>query len=109
MRKMRVGRFVVFLYLAATLLNTAAPGRADDLDDEHCAHCLRAFDEKPLEPASHIREAEIYRVIYLPSFFPQVAMTVEVWPSGTGRMTTRTIPRYCTTRNQSITEERYSL
>lgn len=71
--------------------------------------CLRAFEEKPLEPRAQDRSAEVYRVIYLPSFFAQVSMRLDVLPAGGGRLVLRSIPPYCSDRAPPIEEKTYAI
>lgn len=78
-------------------------------DNEYFYKCLHDFEEKPLEPAAADRTVEAYRMVYLPSFFRQVSMRVNVWPHGGGRMTLRSIPTYCSSRGQPIEEKMYGL
>jgi hypothetical protein len=87
-------------WLAFSLTAAAAP--ADDWlarsvarDAEHFHECLADLDEKPLEPLALQRGVEVYRMVYLPSFYPQVAMRVNIWPGGDGRLTRRAVPPYC--------------
>jgi hypothetical protein len=86
----------------AMSLTAAAAAPVDDWlarsiarDAEHFRACLADLDEKPLEPLTQQRGVEIYRMVYLPSFYPQVSMRVNVWAGGDGRMTRRGVPPYC--------------
>src|SRR5262245_45574483 len=99
---MKIRSFTVFI--EAVLLATQVHASGDDPEawrNESFMKCLNAFEEKSLEPAAD-GSVEVYRVFYLPSFFPQVSMHVEVAPSGRGRMTLRSIPSYCSKRGQPI-------
>jgi hypothetical protein len=77
--------------------------------EERFRQCLKDLEEKPLEPLADERSREIYRMVYLPSFFPQVSMRVNVVPNGTGRLTMRSIPPYCGDRDPPIAEKQRAL
>jgi hypothetical protein len=87
-------------WLAMALTAAAAPvddwlARSIAWDAERFRACLADLDEKPLEPLAQQRGVEIYRMVYRPSFYPQVSMRVNVWAGGDGRMTRRGVPPYC--------------
>jgi hypothetical protein len=48
-------------------------------------------------------------MVYLPSFYPQVSMRVNVVPNGSGRLTMRSIPPYCGDRNPPIEQKELAL
>jgi hypothetical protein len=79
----------------------AFPGAAADLDwdgprRERFQKCTKAFEEPALDAAAaRDAKAEVYRLYYLPSFFPQVSFRLNVVPAGTGRLTVRWKRGYC--------------
>src|SRR5262245_30834914 len=91
----------------------AAAGPVADWNAERVARqaedfreCLADLEEKPLEPLARERGAAIYRMVYLPSFYPQVSMRVNVWAGGDGRMTKRGIPPYCSGKSDQTIEHK---
>lgn len=107
------------VYLAFSCLVCSLAVSADRMDNlmrERAAQdelsfqqCLKDLEEGPLEPLVRDRSREVYRMVYLPSFFPQVSMRVNVVPNGTGRLTMRSIPSYCGGRNPLIEQEQLAL
>jgi hypothetical protein len=79
----------------------ALPCKAVDFDwaaerDERFRECTKAFEEPALDTvAARDAKAEIYRLYYLPSFFPQVSFRLHVVPAGTGKLTVRWKRGYC--------------
>jgi hypothetical protein len=71
--------------------------------------CLKDFEEAALEPLARDRSVEVYRMVYLPSFYPQVLMRVNIWPTGDGRLTMRSIPPYCGDRDPPIEQKQVGL
>jgi hypothetical protein len=71
--------------------------------------CLKDLEEAALEPLARDRSVEVYRMVYLPSFHPQVSMRVNVWPTGDGRLTMRSIPPYCGDRDPPIEQRQVDL